>query len=82
MLRKFEIFVIFSMKDSMLLISGLRQQLKKHKEDLLVIVGGAGLFLFGFLDPELAWLWKSSGVLLFLWGCATLYVNLKSRESQ
>ena len=70
------------MKDSMLLISDLRQQLKKHKEDMLVIVGGTGLFIFGFLDPDLAWLWMSSGVLLFLWGCATLYVNLKSRESQ
>lgn len=82
MLRKNEIFLIFQMKDPMLLKTGLRQQMKKHKEDLLVIVGGAALFLFGFLDPGLGWLFQASGVLLFLWGCATLYVNVKSGEPQ
>jgi len=65
----------------MLFLSALRQQIKKHKDDLMVILGGAALFGFGFLDRELAWLWISSGILLFLWGCATLYVNLKSKGS-
>jgi len=82
LLNFFSRFTIFLLKDDMLLLSGLRQQMKKHKDDLLVIVGGAGLFIFGFLDEGLAWFFKSSGVLMFLWGCATLYVNLKSSEQQ
>ena len=63
------------------MLTYLKLFIKKYKDDLFVIVAGAGMLYFATLDRELGWFWNSAGFVILIWGMATLWMNLRSSEN-